>query len=219
LKKFVLFVFTFIGAVAQAQYSSVATDVTLLRSFTKGSRFWAIGQTVQAQYHFNNQTAGYAWVSYYTTGHFKNHLAAVGKDSSVMPQLLPFTVQGSLRFRHISLGLRHYFKGASNSETGWSLYGLGGFGLLLIKAGNSYNPSVDTARYIVPQQPLAGTKNVVRLTADVGLGVETVLGAGIYLYADARTWIQSTRYRSPYLYNQAVPRVVVLSAGLRVLFE
>jgi hypothetical protein len=78
---------------------------------------------------------------------------------------------------------------------------------------------VDTAHYTLSQQAWPGTKNVVRLTADVGLGAETLLGGGIYLYADARTWIQSTRYRSPYLYNQAVPRVLVLSAGLRILFD
>lgn len=213
----ILFVFTW--GLLQAQHSSITTDVSLLRSFTRGSRFWAFGQTVQAQYHFTPKTTGYAWVSYYTTGRFRNALSAIAKDTATIPQQLQFTVNGSLRFRQLSLGLRQYLKGAYNSETEWSLYALGGFGVLGIQVNNVYDPTMDTAHYVPPQRPLAGTKNVVRLTADVGLGAETLLGGGIYLYADARTWIQSTRYRSPYLYNQAVPRVLVLSAGMRILFD
>lgn len=203
----------------QAQYSSLATDVSVLRSFTKGSKFWAFGQTVQAHYHFAEKTTAYAWVSYYTAGHFKNNLSAFAKDSSASPQQLDVTAKSSLRFRQISLGFRHYLKGAYNSETAWNLYGLAGFGLLLMKAANTYNIPVNTAQYTAPQQALAGTKNIVRLTADVGLGVEAVLGAGVYFYVDARTWIQASRFRSPYLFNNAVPRAVVLSGGIRILFD
>jgi hypothetical protein len=202
-----------------AQYSSISTDASVLRNFTKGSRFWAFGQTVRGDYHLAEKTAAYAWVSYYTTGHFKNNLSAVANDSGISPQQVHFTTSSSLRFRQVSLGLRHYFKGTYNSEAGWNLYGLGGFGLLLIKATNTYNKPVDTAHYLLVPYVLPGTKNIVRLTADVGFGVESPLGGGIYLYTDVRTWIQSTRFRSPYLYNQAVPRVVVLSGGLRILFD
>ena len=152
-------------------------------------------------------------------GRFKNQQVALAKDSATMPQQVAYSTSSSLRFRQISLGFRHYFKGAYNSETTWNLYGLGGFGLLLIKATNTPNITVDTAQYQVPQQAVAGTKNVVRLTADLGLGVETILGSGVYLYADARTWIQASGFSSPYLYNNAVPRVVILSGGIRILFE
>ena len=203
----------------QAQYSSLATDVSLLRSFTKGSRFWAMGQTIQAHYHIAAKTTAYAWVSYYTNGNFENSQRAIGKDSAVMPQQLSYFTHSTMRFRQISLGFRHYIKGAYNSETTWNLYGLGGFGLLLIKVTNTPDNPVDTLQYHVPQQSLPGTQNIVRLTADVGLGVETLLGSGIYVYADARTWIQASSFVSPYLYNNEVPRVLILSAGIRILFE
>jgi hypothetical protein len=203
----------------QAQYVSVATDASILRSFTKGSKFWAFGQTVQAQYHVTPKTTAYAWVGYYTTGRFENTLSAIAVDSSVSPQRLDYKVNGSLRYRQISLGLKHYLKGAYNSEATWNLYGITGFGLLMVKATNAYAQPVNETLYLVPQQAWSGSKTIVRLTADVGLGVETMLGAGTYLYTDVRTWIQTTRFRSPYLYNNAVPRVVVVSGGLRILFD
>lgn len=219
LKKFGLFILCCCAhAVLLAQYSSLSTDVSVLRSVSKGQHFWAFGQTVQAQYHTGPKTTLYAWVSYFTNGKFKNKLTAFATDAAT-PQQLDYTVKGSLRFRQVSLGVKHYFHGAYNNETTWNLYSITGFGLLLIKAENSYNQPVDTAHYAVPQQAIAGAKNIVRLTADVGLGAETLLGSGIYLYGDVRTWIQASRTPSPYLYNQAVPRVVVLSAGLRILFD
>lgn len=202
----------------RAQYGSIATDVSVLRSFTKGSRCFAFGQTVQALYHVNEKTTAYAWVSYYTPGKFKNQIEAVAKDATTQPQQVFATSRSSLRYRHISLGFRHYITGAYNSEAPFSIYGLGGFGLLLIKAENAYDAPVDTLQY-QPLQAREGTKNLVRLTADVGLGVESLLGSGVYLYADARTWIQASRFPSPYLYNNAVPRVLIVSAGVRILFD
>jgi hypothetical protein len=93
LKKFVLLFCLFGGcAPLLAQHSSIATDVSLLRSFTKGSAFWAIGQTVQAHYHFAPKTSGYASISYYTNGSFKNGLTAFAVDSLVSPQQLNYTV-------------------------------------------------------------------------------------------------------------------------------
>lgn len=202
-----------------AQHTSIATDVSVLRSFTKGSAFWAIGQTVQAHCHFTEKASGYASVCYYTNGNFRNQLSAVAKDSSVSPQQLAYTSGTALRFRQFSLGFRHYFKGTYNSEATWSLYGLAGFGLLLVRATNEYNIAVNAAQYNIPQNAVAGAKNIVRLTADVGLGIETLLGGGIYLYSDLRTWIQASRFPSPYLYNNALPRVVILSGGIRILFD
>lgn len=219
LKKFIFFFLLILpSTLLHAQYTSLTTDVSVLRSFTKGSHFWAFGQTVQGHYHFSEKTTGYAWVSYYTAGHFKNTLSAIGKDSIANPQQLAFSTQSSLRFRQISLGIRHYFIGAYNNENTWNLYSITGFGLLLAKATNTYSTNVDTAHYTVPQV-LPGTKNIVRLTADLGLGFETVLGAGVYFYADARTWVQASSFASPYLYNNDVPRVVILSTGIRVLFD
>lgn len=220
LKKSIsLLLFICLGRLLHAQYSSIGTDVSILRSVTKGSRFWAFGQTVQGHYHFTEKTTAYAWVSYYTAGHFKNRLTALGKDSIANPQQLDLTANSTLRYRQISVGIRHYFKGAYNSETTWNLYSITGFGLLLIKATNSFNTPVDTAHYTLPHVLLAGTKNMVRLTADVGLGIETVLGSGVYFYTDARTWIQASTFTSPYLYNNDVPRVIILSVGIRILFD
>ena len=108
LKKFVsLLLFISIGVLLHAQYSSISTDISVLHSFTKGSKFWAFGQTVQGQYHFNEKTTAYAWVSYYTAGHFKNQLTALGKDSIANPQQLDLTASSTLRYRQISLGFRH----------------------------------------------------------------------------------------------------------------
>ena len=220
LKKLVLLLVAVLGCqLLQAQFSSISTDVSILRSVTKGSRFFAFGQTVQSQYHFTEKTTGYAWVSYYSAGHFKNSLTATGKDSIAVPQQLAFDVNSTLRYRQFSLGIRHYFKGTYNNETTWNLYSITGFGLLLLKATNSYNVTIDSARYNIPQQVLAGTKNLVRLTADLGLGVETILGSGVYLYGDVRTWIQASTFSSPYLYNNNVPRVVIVSGGIRILFD
>lgn len=214
-----LLILSGISSLLFAQHSSIATDVSLLRSFTKGSSFWAIGQTVQAQYHFHSKTSAYGSICYYTNGAFKNQLSAIATDSSIGLQQLNYTSKTTLRFRQFSVGFRHYFKGASNSEATWNLYGLAGFGLLLVRATNAYNIPVDTTQYHIPQQSLAGAKNIVRLTADVGLGIETLLGGGIYLYTDLRTWIQTSRFPSPYLYNNALPRVAILSGGIRILFD
>lgn len=220
MKKFGLLIFlSGISHLLPAQHASIATDVSLLRSFTKGSVFWAIGQTVQAHYHFAPQTSGYASICYFTSGRFQHELSARANDSSANPQQVAYIAKTALRFRQFSLGMRHYFKGAYNSESAWNLYGLAGFGLLLVQATNTRSVAIDTARYAVAQQAVAGTKTVVRLTADVGLGVETLIGGGIYLYGDLRTWIQASRFPSPYLYNNALPRVVVLSGGLRILFD
>ncbi len=203
----------------QAQSVSIATDISLLRNFTPGSHFTAMGQTVQALYHIAPKTTGYAWINYYTPGNFKNILTATARDSATVPQTLNYTARSSIRFRHISLGLRRYITGRYNADGGLSLYALGGFGLLLIKAANTYSTPVNAAVYTIPQKSVAGTLNFVRLTADVGLGAETLLGGGIYLYGDLRTWVQASRYPQPYLYNQALPRVAILTGGIRILFE
>ena len=132
--------------------------MSLLYNFTEGSKFFAIGQTIRGLYHFEPKTSAYAWISYYTPGHFENDFLAVSKDSAATPQQAPYSTSSSLRFRQFSVGLRHYIKGSYNNEGTWNLYGLGGFGLLLIKAENTYNTTIDTAAYKVPQQSIDGTR-------------------------------------------------------------
>ena len=66
---------------------------------------------------------------------------------------------------------------------------------------------------------LAGSEHFKRLTLDVSLGAEILLGAGIYLYTDVRTWIAASDYPSPYLYNNKMPRTGMVNGGIRVLLE
>lgn len=204
---------------ADAQQVSIATDVSALRSFAAQSRFFAIGQTVQAQYHFSAKTTGYGSIRYYSNGRFRNTLQATARDSTVFPAIQNFSVRTQARYRHLSFGLKHYLKGAYNNESGWNLYAITGFGLLLAKVENTHAPAVDASLYFVPYQGMAGSKNVVRLTADLGLGAEMLLGSGIYLYTDAHTWIKASSNRSPYLFSNEWPRVLALSFGVRILLE
>ena len=199
--------------------SSITTDLSMLRSFSKGQEFSAIGQTIQFQYHFTPTESGYAWVSYYSPGKYKNGLTATAKDPLTQPATTDFTVASELRFRQVSLGWKHYFKGASNGEEQFHVYGTAGFGLLVSKIENVYNQTIDTALYLLPERSISGTKDFRRLTFDLGLGSEFQIGGGIYLYAELRTWLRASSNPSLYLYNNKAPEVVLLNGGLRILFE
>ena len=201
--------------------TSITTDLSLLRSFSKGQEFSVVGQTIQFQYHFTPVESGYAWVSYFSPGNFKNTLTAQAKDPlTTTPFATNFGVKSQLRFRQVSLGWKHYFKGASNGEEElFHVYGTAGFGLLVSRIENSYDQTIDTTLYIVPQQSLSGEKDFRRLTFDLGLGSEFQIGGGIYLYADLRTWLRASTSPSPYLYNNKAPQVFILSGGLRILFD
>ena len=139
------------------------------------------------------------------------------KDSTV-PQTLPYNSRSSLRFRQISLGVRRYLKGAYDSEEGWNLYAMAGFGLLLAQADNNFQMEVDTAHYFFPK-PMPGNGTIHRLTFDVGMGAEVLLGSSIYLYGDLRTWLQASDYPSPFLYNNNIPHVLLINTGIRILFN
>jgi hypothetical protein len=53
----------------------------------------------------------------------------------------------------------------------------------------------------------------------VGIGGEFPLGGGICLYTELRTWLPASDYPSPYLYNSDIPRVLLLTGGIRILFD
>jgi len=198
---------------------SFATGVSVQRSFKKEQRFWTFGQDVVMNWHFTHSDGAYASVCYYSNGNFKNLLSASAKASTTFPQEIFFTNKAQVRLEQISLGWRHYFWGTNDTEGNWNLYGIAGFGLIFGKATNIYSVIVDTSLYNAPQQPVNGSGRFKRLTLDLGLGCEIPLGADLYFYSEAKTWIPTTDYPSRYLFvNNNAPFTGMISAGLRILF-
>lgn len=136
-----------------------------------------------------------------------------------MPASLAYFSRSSVRYRQLSFGIKNFFRGAYNNEESWNLYAMAGFGLLFGRAENIFSTAVDTAQYFVPQQSVEGTGDFKRLTFDLGLGLEFLLGASVYVYTDLRTWIPASDFPSPYLYNNNTPRNLSVNGGIRVLFE
>jgi hypothetical protein len=160
----------------------------------------------------------YAWLSYYSNGKFHNDLIATAKSSTTNPQQISFVNNALMRYKHISIGWKHYLKGAFDNEGSWNLYGYAGFGLMLGRIQNSYSSIIDTANYSVPVN--SGKSNFKRLTADLGLGWEIMLGGDIYFYNEARAEIPTSDYPSPYLFlNRNAPLMASVNAGIRIVFN
>ena len=197
---------------------SIATDAAILRNLNPHQKFWAFGQTVLGNFHISKKETGYAWLSYFTNGKFSNRLDAVAKDAVTSPQKINYTIQSSLRYRQVSVGWKHYFKGSFDEENGWSIYSLAGFGLLFGKAENIFSQPIDSSRYFI-SNPM-GSGNFRRLTFDLGAGTEFPLGGDVYVYSELRSWLPTYGYPSPYLYsNSKIPSVLSVHAGLRVLMQ
>ncbi|RYZ23960.1 MAG: hypothetical protein EOO10_20740 [Chitinophagaceae bacterium] len=201
---------------SQVQFS-LATGLSGLRNFSPQQKFWAIGQTLQVSAHFSPTQGAYASLDYYTEGKFKNNFTATAKSLLTTPQQLSYMATGRLTYRQISLGLKHYFKGAFNTETGYNVYGLAGFGLLFAQVGNSNSIAVDTTLY--QTQAFVGEGAFRKLTFDLGIGGEVPIGGNFFLFADGRTWLPASSKTASYLHNQKnVPLPFMLSAGMRILF-
>lgn len=213
------FLFCFFSLAGITQFS-VATDASILRNFNQQQKFWAFGQTVQLNFHLSPKESIYTWVSYYTNGKFRNNFSAIAKDATTTPQQFFYTSRTNLRYRHLSVGWKHFFIGSYNSENMWNVYGYAGFGLLLGKAENSYSRSVDTTQYIITS-PRQGIKPFKRLTFDAGIGAEIPLGTDVFLYTELRSWTPTSHYPSPYLYknNYHLPAVAAVNMGLRIVIE
>ena len=197
---------------------SVNTALSLLRSFKKEQRFWAIGQSTQFQLHFSPKDAGSLGFSYYTNGKFSNALEATAKSGATTPQQIAYTNAASMRLKELSIGWKHYLKGTCEQEETFNLYGYAGFGLVLGRIDNTHDVIIDTANYLVPVS--AGKANFKRLTVDLGLGAEVSLGAQIYFFTEGRAWIPTTDYPSSYLFvNDNAPVVGTIDFGIRVLFD
>lgn len=196
---------------------SLGTGVSGLHNFSPEQKFWAFGQTVQTSFHFSPKQSAYAWLDYYTEGKFKNNFTAVTKIPFTLPLQIPFTATGRLTYRHFSLGLKHYFRGAYNAEKNINVYGIAGFGFLFARIRNSFLPFFDTSFYHVPVREGEGT--IRKLTFDLGLGGEIPLGGNFFGFAEARTWLPASSKTSPFLHTQRnVPLPVMASTGMRVLF-
>lgn len=202
---------------SQRPRASLSTDLSVLRSFKKDQRFWAIGQTVSFHFHITPRDGAYAWISYYSNGKFTNDLNATAKSPATLPQQVNYRNSAALRFKHISLGWKRYLKGAPDIEKKWSLYGYAGFGLMLGSIVNSHSVIIDTTGYIVPVR--RGKANFKRLTFDLGLGVEVPVGGDLFFYMEGRALVPTTDYPSKHLFiNNNAPFTGAVNAGLRILF-
>lgn len=195
----------------------MATDVGIQRSFKKEQQYWALGHTVQAQFHVTKKDAAYVWLSYYSNGKFLNKLTATAKTTSTLPQQINYDNSARMHFKQFSVGWKKYLKGSFDAEEKWNLYGYAGFGLVLGRVINTHSAVLDTSLYNVPVR--VGRANFKRLTVDLGLGTEFPLGADIFLYTEGRVWIPTTDYPSKYIFvNKDAPLIGMFNLGLRVLF-
>lgn len=219
MKTVLLFVVVLISgyAFAQAPSFSLATHFSVLRNFTAKQKFWVKGQQVQANIHFSPRQTAYASIEYYTDGKFRNNFTATAKQASSSPQTFSFTANGTMRYRELSLGLKHYFKGNYSSEDGINIFGTAGFGFLFARITNIFSPSFDTTVYSSPI--VAGKGIVKRLSFDASLGAETHVGGPIYLFGTVRTWLPASYQPSRYLHDSnRMPLSVMGGIGVRVLF-
>jgi hypothetical protein len=212
-----LFLISVFSAFSQTQFS-LATDLSIMRSFKKEQQYWAIGQTVHFHFHFTPTDGAYAWISYYTKGKFSNELTANAKSPATLPQQINYQNRAEMQFKHISLGWKRYLKGTVDVENKWSLYGYAGFGLMIGRIVNTHSVGIDTADFNVPV--LSGQANFKRLTFDLGLGIEIPLGGDIYFYLEGRSLIPATGYPSRYLFiNNTAPFAGAANTGIRILFN
>jgi hypothetical protein len=197
---------------------SVGTGLSGLRNFSPQQKFWAAGQTVNVNLHFAPKEGAYASIDYYTEGKFKNTFIATANSPLTSPQTKAYIATGRLTYRQLSLGWKHYFKGSYNAGKDFTIYGIAGFGYLFTKVRNSNSIAIDATQYLV--RPAAGAGKLDRLTFDLGFGAELPLGGNFFAFADGRTWLPASGTESPYLhYQRNVPLPVIVSAGLRLLFD
>jgi hypothetical protein len=198
---------------------SILTDLSLLRSFSKGHSFTTVGQTVGANFHLAPQNGVYAQVSYYVNGKSTNGMVAIEKDTAGGAAQLGYNTTSRLRYTQFSLGWKHYFLHSFDNEQGLNIYGTAGFGLMSARVENTQDRTIDTARYSVPPYSMGGTGRFTRLTFDLSLGAERAVAAGFFWYGEVRTWLQASSHPSPYLYDNGAPRVLLLNTGVRILFD
>lgn len=207
-----------IPAAAQTPFS-IVTDISVMRNFSPQQKFWALGQRVQGDFHFTTANALYASIQYHTKGSFRNTFMATADSLTTTPQSVSYTMEGSWRFRQVSIGWKRYWMGSSQNSNSSNLYSSLGFGLLFSKATNRLLTPVDTSLYQLAPSPVEGTDEFKRLTLDLALGMEQPVADYFYLFGEIRTSVPTSDYPSPLLHNQKkVPLPIILCFGLRLLF-
>ncbi len=214
-----IFLVAFTAGAAAQMHFSVTTDVSLLRNLTKDQQFTTVGQSITGNFHITPKATLYAGISYYVNGRYKNRLTAGEKDTAGGSGDISYTASSRLGYRQFSLGAKHFFAGAFDNEESLNIYGTAGFGVLAGNVENVLDKALDTAVYVLPQRAVAGTGRFHRLTFDLGLGAEFPIAAGFFVYGELRTWLPASNYPSPLLYNNRTPRVLLLNAGVRILFN
>lgn len=220
IKHALTFLFTSISLLAISQSGfSIATDVSVMRNFSPEQKFWAIGQTVIAEINFSKKESAFVRLGYFSPGRFSNLFTATAKLPSTIPSSQVYRVKSTWYNREVSIGWKHYFKGAYDNEMSWNFYSTAGFGLMFTKAQNNFIPVPDTSLYNPAPAPISGEHGFKRLTFDLGLGVEYPVSGGFYIYSEARTWIPASDYPSLVLHHpDNVPLPFMLGFGLRILF-
>lgn len=213
----ILFSLFMIPAGAQMR-ASMGSDLMVARGLSDNQKFWTIGQTIRGEWKSDGiKVPVYAWVSYTGRGRYNNQLQAIAMDAATTPQTIDFTNRARLRHTQVSVGVKPYLKGSWESEEGWSMYGLGGLGILMGRVENSFNRNIDTSLYNVPVK--SGLRRFNRMTLDLGLGFEWPMGGDLFIYTEGKTYIPLTNYPSNFLLNNNYsPLTVYLNFGARVLF-
>ena len=207
-----------VWAVAQPRFS-VAVGGSVIRNFSPDQKFWAFGQNVEGNLHFDSKNSLYGWINYYLNGGFTNSFTATAIDSTTIPQQVNYSVKGVWSYRQVSLGWRHYFVGAFNEDSQWNLYGEAGFGLAFPKLTNSFASNLDQVLYKPAAEPQIGSGSFKRLTFDLAAGVEYPAASGLFIYGDVKTSLPTSDYPSPYFHNpNQIPFPFLFNAGLRILF-
>lgn len=201
------------------QRFSIATDASVLRSYQSSQKFWAFGQTVNANFHLTPIHTVYVFVTYYSPGEFVNQVKATARQPATQPQQIDINNRAQINYKTISVGYKRYLKGNAYAEENWNLYGYAGFGLIMANASNNYQMNLDTSIYQAPVQPVNGSGRFQRLTLDLALGGEIPIKGDIYLYLEGRSWVLTSQYPTPLLLeNKNAPMLVAANLGLRILF-
>lgn len=158
--------------------------------------------------------------SYHSNGKYKSTLLASAKSPSTNPQSFEFTNRSEMRIKQFALGFKQYFTGNFQKTEKLSIYGIGGFGLILGQASNNFSAPVDTSLYTIQQNVINGSGDFKRLSLDLAGGIEFPVAYEIFVFSEGRIHIPTTRYPNSYLLkNNNAPFLGSLNVGIRVLFN